>query len=339
VVGVLGSVYSTGQDLARDNREGFTRGTLRDRRLSAVADILGSPKQPAEPRSPPQVFEPVPAHKLESAAPRERLRERGRKGQRSILWIAGLALGVVIAGLMAVQVWGPESTQRVKPVMETPEVRRGGAPPEPQPEEAETARKGVGVIKVPIISTPKVVSIKDVGALKPGASTNISLAQNEHAILIDGKIAPGEEFGVGIDDSMQKRNWLSEAIDNLELKYPGNLHWAALFITVGEPVDFSAYRILQVQMKGETGGECVKVGIKDNNDPDNGKEPKSPVTLESSWKTYDFDIRNDFDIPREKIHHSPLDMKKLHVLTELVFPCREKNKSQTVYVKNIRFVR
>jgi hypothetical protein len=46
--------------------------------VSAVVDIIGSPKQPAEPRSPPQV--------------------KGRKGQRLTLWIAGLALGVVSPG-------------------------------------------------------------------------------------------------------------------------------------------------------------------------------------------------------------------------------------------------
>jgi formylglycine-generating enzyme required for sulfatase activity len=110
--------------------------------VSAVADILGSPKQPAEPRSPPQV--------------------KGRKGQRLTLWIAGLALGVVIAGLVAVQMWRPESTQRVEPVVKTPAVTPGGAPPEPQPEEAEKARKGVVVGEVPSASP------KDVEALKPG---------------------------------------------------------------------------------------------------------------------------------------------------------------------------
>ncbi len=64
--------------------------------------------------------------------------------------------------MVAVQMWGSESTQRVKPVVETPEVRWGGAPPEPQPEEAETARKEVVVGEVPSASP------KDVEALKPG---------------------------------------------------------------------------------------------------------------------------------------------------------------------------
>jgi formylglycine-generating enzyme required for sulfatase activity len=110
--------------------------------ISAVADILGPPKQPAAPRPPPQEPEPAPTQQPESLAPRESPREKGRKGQRPTLWIAGLALGVVIAGLVAVQMRGPES---------------------PRLEKAETARKGAVVGEVPSASP------KDVGTLKPGS--------------------------------------------------------------------------------------------------------------------------------------------------------------------------
>jgi formylglycine-generating enzyme required for sulfatase activity len=75
--------------------------------VSAVADILGPPKQPAAPRPPPQEPEPTPTQQPESPAPRESPREKGRKGQRPTLWIAGLTLGVVIAGLVAVQMKRP----------------------------------------------------------------------------------------------------------------------------------------------------------------------------------------------------------------------------------------
>jgi formylglycine-generating enzyme required for sulfatase activity len=131
--------------------------------VSAVADILGPPKQPAAPRSPPQEPEPAQTQQPESPAPRESPREKGRKGQRPTLWIAGLALGVVIAGLVSIQTRRPESPQRVKPVEETAEVTRGGALPEPQPEEAETARKPAVIGEVPSASP------KDARALKPGS--------------------------------------------------------------------------------------------------------------------------------------------------------------------------
>ncbi len=177
-------------------------------------------------------------------------------------------------------------------------------------------------------------------------SSGVSLSYDDHTILLDGKIAPGEEFGLGVDDSEHRRDWLFETAGSIELKYPGHLGWGAIFITVGEPVDpprpssdFSAYNTLIVRMKGETGGECIKVGIKDYNDPDNGKEPKTPVKLESSWSTYSFDIRDHFDVPRAKKRYSPLELNKLYVLAEFVFPCRGKNNAQTVHIKDVKFVR
>jgi formylglycine-generating enzyme required for sulfatase activity len=93
--------------------------------VSAVANILGPPKQPAAPRPPPQEPEPAPTQQPESLAPWESPREKGRKGQRPTLWIAGLALGVVIAGLVAVQMRGPESPQHGSPGPEMVSIPRG----------------------------------------------------------------------------------------------------------------------------------------------------------------------------------------------------------------------
>jgi hypothetical protein len=169
--------------------------------VSAVADILGPPKQPAAPRPPPQEAEPALTQQPESPAPRESPREGGRKGQRPTLWIAGLALGIVIAGLVAVQMRGPESPQRVKPVVETPEVTWGGAPPEPQPEKAETAGKGPVIGEVP---SPSAKSAKDVGALKPGTVFRDTLRDGspgpEMVVIPKGEFRMGDIQGSGDSD-------------------------------------------------------------------------------------------------------------------------------------------
>jgi formylglycine-generating enzyme required for sulfatase activity len=166
--------------------------------VSAVADIIGPPKQPATPRPPPERSEPVPAHKPESPAPRESPREKGRKKQGPILWIAGLALGAVIAGLVAVQMRGPESPQWVKPVEETAEVTRGGAPPKPQLEEAETAGKEPVVGEVP---SPSAKSAKDVEVLKPGSVFRDTLRDGssgpEMVVVPPGKFRMGDIQGSG----------------------------------------------------------------------------------------------------------------------------------------------
>lgn len=168
----------------------------------------------------------------------------------------------------------------------------------------------------------------------------------EYPILINGKLNPLVKLGVGVDDSHHLRNWLAETVEGLEIKYPGNLQWGAIFITSGGDavppprdkfaVDISKYEALVVEMRGETGGECVMVGIKDADDPDNGSEPKEIVKLEKNWKTYTFNIDSTFGNRPPNL--SKLTKTKLYVVAEFIFPC-ESNNAQTVYVKNIKYIK
>lgn len=177
------------------------------------------------------------------------------------------------------------------------------------------------------------------------AAYSTPVVATEYPVLVNGNPGPGTDFGIGIDDSSHHRHWLKKADDSLKIEYPGNLDWAALFITVDGPAvepprpskDFSKYAKLAVEMKGETGAECVKVGIKDNDDPDDGTEPKKDVEVSKEWKVYKFDVSEFAE--RHTSSRSPLDMGKLYVVTELVFPCGpDKNEGQTVYVRNIKFL-
>lgn len=169
-------------------------------------------------------------------------------------------------------------------------------------------------------------------------------ARAEYPVLVDGKIAPGTGFGVGVDDGKKLRTWLSEGDDHLKIEYPGGLSWAALFITVGGPavppprpsLDFSQYKRLAVEMKGGVGGECVQVGIKDFDDRDDGTEPKKELILDKEWKTYELALSA---FGKRHPSRSPLDLRKLYVVTELVLPCGpHQNSAQSIYVRNIRFI-
>ena len=170
--------------------------------------------------------------------------------------------------------------------------------------------------------------------------------EREFYVLRDGVLNSMVLFGIGVDDSKGLSNWLAEAVDGLELKYPGGLQWGAVFITAGgDPVppprdelalDFSQYSELIIEMKGDSGGECVMVGIKDCNDPDNGREPKQSVILNTTWNDYTFNIDSIFAQRHPSL--SSLDMKRLYVVAEFVFPC-ESNIPQTIYVKNIKYRR
>lgn len=207
---------------------------------------------------------------------------------------------------------------------------------------------GLGIALLLVFVTPSLTREGGNGNDQQGggsADPPVRHGGSEYSVLVDGKIAPGTGLGVSVDDDKHLSNWLSEGADYLKLEYPGNLSWAAVFFTVGGSAvppprpfeDFSSYNRLRVEMRGETGGECVGVGVKDFDDPDDGTEPKKPISLEGDWKVYEIEM--SFFKTRNP-GRSPLVVEKLYLVSELAFPCRAtRNGQQTVYVRNIEFVR
>lgn len=154
----------------------------------------------------------------------------------------------------------------------------------------------------------------------------------DRPILIDGSLVSG--FGMGVDDAQQYRNWVSSTANSLRIEYLGGLGWGAVFITVGDPVppprpyqDFSQYTRLAIEMKGASGGECVQIGMKDADDPDDGSERKLDVWLAAGWITYEFNLASNFDC----------QFNRVYVVTEFVFPCPGQDTDQTIEVRNIGF--
>jgi len=168
--------------------------------------------------------------------------------------------------------------------------------------------------------------------------------QNDvYEVLARGRINPISGFGIGVDDSRQLRNWLSLADDALRMSYPGGVGWGAVFLTVGGNAvppprpsqDFSTFSGLSIEMRADQDGACVLVGLKDYNDPDDGSEPKVAKQLTQAWRTYNFPLQSSFSTPRHPAASS-LDLSRLYVVTEFVFPCGS-NVETTVYVRSIRF--
>ena len=161
----------------------------------------------------------------------------------------------------------------------------------------------------------------------------VGLAPSEQLqkdILFGAKLAAG--FDMGVTSSERRTNWLKTEGDHLGMFYPPGESWGAVFITVGKPKqpprpfrDFSAYKSLAIEMRGERGGEQLEIGIKTNTQSDDGSETKIPVTLSSDWKTYEFSLEK-FD----GTHPG-----KLYVVAEFVFSGSD---AATVYVRNIRYL-
>jgi hypothetical protein len=140
-------------------------------------------------------------------------------------------------------------------------------------------------------------------------------------------------YDMGQDSSAGPQPWVTDMKGYMKMSYPSGLDWGALFITVGKPRnpprpgrDFSAYKTLSVDLKGEKGGELVNIGIKDNTNPDDGSEVRITVQVTSDWKTYALPLSQ----------FTTADLTRLYVVAEFVF--EPGWPPETVYFRNIRYL-
>lgn len=139
-------------------------------------------------------------------------------------------------------------------------------------------------------------------------------------------------FDMGVDSSEKERKWIRKLPEYMEMSFPAHQEWAAVFITVGKPrdgkrpwMDFSSYKSLSIEMRGEKGGEVVEVGVKSDVQPDDGTEAKSTVTLTPEWKTYTFAL-SEF---------KGADLSHLYVVAEFVY---NNSTPQNVHFRNIKYL-
>lgn len=143
---------------------------------------------------------------------------------------------------------------------------------------------------------------------------------------------PTSGFVVGLETSAHQRQWLTVNNGPLVLTYPANQQWGAMFITVGPPaprghrpsLDLSAYRSLVADLRAAVDGQCVRIGIKDNNQPDNGSETTVQQCLSSQWST--------ITLPLNRF--TGVDLTHLYIVFEVLF---QGPSSATLEVRNIRY--
>ena len=147
--------------------------------------------------------------------------------------------------------------------------------------------------------------------------------------IYDGRLNRGYDMGVA--SSGGQSGWVTNKDGYMRMAYPSGQSWGAVFITYGKPKgfprpgkDFSGFGKLSVELRGANGGEVVEIGLKDNEDPDDGSEAKIPLTVTKEWKTY--------EIPLSKFFTA--DLKNLYVITEFVFGYE----SATVDFKNVKLI-
>ncbi len=91
--------------------------------------------------------------------------------------------------------------------------------------------------------------------------------------------------------------------------------------------DLSGYQTLSLELQGAVGGEQVWIGLKDNTDPDNGRETKMPVSnLTAGWQTFTFPLSS----------FRTTSLGRLYVVTEFVF--ESGTPAETVCFRNIQYL-
>lgn len=152
-----------------------------------------------------------------------------------------------------------------------------------------------------------------------------------HCIYQGGSLCGG--YDMGVDDSAQQRNWIRNVEDYIRMEYPGGLTWGAVFITFGPPrnpprpgQNLSQYSHISMELRTVSSTACVRVGIKDNTDPDNGSEAKIRQCIPNrQWETF------TFPLPA----FATADLTRLYVVTEFVFELEDAGQPHTVEFRNI----
>lgn len=178
------------------------------------------------------------------------------------------------------------------------------------------------------------------GKLKPGLADLFEEpspgTRLNRDILIKG-VGLMAYYGMGVDSSEKQRAWATAENGILRMAYPAGQYWGSVFITVGDPgqrphpwKDFSGYKTLSIEMRGENGGEEVGIGVMNSSDPATGHERKARQVLGREYKIYDIPL-SDLASPHLRI---PEGLKQVYVVTEFVFEGRQ---ARTVYVRNVRY--
>jgi len=174
------------------------------------------------------------------------------------------------------------------------------------------------------------------GQVKPALSALLpdpapaTLLQRSYRDVYVGGLEAGLAFGM--ETSGRQRQWLTARDGSLALSYSAHQQWGVMFISVGPPappgqrpsLDLRAYRSLVVELRAAVDGQCVRIGIKDKYQPDNGSETSVQRCLTTQWSTITLPLTA----------FTGADLAHLYVVFEVLF---QGSSSATVYVRTIRY--
>jgi hypothetical protein len=186
-----------------------------------------------------------------------------------------------------------------------------------------------------IVTAQVAVSIT---AASGGASASASLPiqiQGGVFVVLDATPQLATGLDMFVDTDRHLTTWVFQVTgEGFRASYPAgqDFGFAAIYDRTGGTAsgtragrDLSAYRSLVVEMRGESGGEQVDVGIKDTTNLDDGNEVKVTVNLTAAWQTLTFPLTT----------FSRSDPRRVYIPFEVVFVGRN---PRTIFFRNVRYV-
>ena len=158
---------------------------------------------------------------------------------------------------------------------------------------------------------------------------NGAISFDSYGFYFTGSNDQGQEFNPG---SMERTG------NALRLSYPGGVpdpefeSWAAIWFSVndsdlGRPFrDFSTYDTLQLELKGDLGGESILVNMKDRDDPDDGSQTNIELVLTDQWQSYEVDLAR----------FENADLSKLTIVTGFLY--LDQFEPVSFSIRNARFI-
>lgn len=149
-------------------------------------------------------------------------------------------------------------------------------------------------------------------------------------LMVNGKVPSGFEL-IYAQSSNEYYDGVKFEDDYTILTYPeNNFDWGSPFFTIEAlngrvtEMDFTKYKNVILEMKGENGGEKFALMMKDKYDLPDGKESRVTITVTKTWETYEVPI-DQFETADKKIIETPLGFVFLG------------SEGRTIHVRSIQF--
>ena len=84
--------------------------------------------------------------------------------------------------------------------------------------------------------------------------------------------------------------------DSLHFDFQGGAAWAGIWLAAGTGTsdrrspDYSMYDTLELELKGDVGGEKIIINLEDRDDPTDGTSTKYELQLSDQWQAYEIDL-------------------------------------------------